>query len=785
MPQSVTIPRALEVAAAHYEAGRLARAEQIYRQILAQNPNTPDALHALGVIALRSGKPEIALQLIQRAVTLRPDAVDYQSTLAVALESLGRLHDAIACAHRVVAANPSHAIAWTNLGNWLRQIGQIDQAVAASRRAIELDPKIPEAHNHLALGLRAQNQFDAAIESYHAALKLRPDFPQALSNLACLHLDRAEFSQALPLIRRAVELDPSLAAAHSNFAYALQHTGDLDGSIAEYRRAAALDPRDPAIHSSLGAALLNRGWVDESIAACNQALAIRPDYAEGMCNLANALEFKGDVLPALALYQKAAALLPDNALIQTNLGATLLEAGHIDDAVAACRRATQTDPNDDLAWRNLGSAMQYHADCPAAIDCYDRALRINPDAATASNRLMALHYLPHISPEKIFAEHRQWAAQYAAAPPARHANDLTPDRPLKIGYVSPDLHRHSVGYFLLPVLRDHDRSKFHITCYSAARRHDPMTAELRGAADHWVNILPMNDAEADAQIRRDQIDILVDLAGHTAFNRLPLFARKPAPVQATWLGYPDTTALPSMDWRITDELSDPPGAEQFHTERLMRLPIAWCFQPNQNSAAAPPSSRRNIVFGTFNHTPKLNAPLLALWSKILAQVPDSRLLLKDRSTGSAIFRAWVIDTLGVPADRVIFVPRQADRADHLRSYEQIDVALDTYPYHGTTTTCEALWMGVPVVTLAGQTHASRVGVSLLTAVGLQDLIAQDEPDYINIAVALAADANRLAELHSTLPSRMQSSPLCDASAFTRHLESAFRQMWRQYTRRQD
>ncbi|HTW93385.1 MAG TPA: tetratricopeptide repeat protein [Tepidisphaeraceae bacterium] len=784
MPQPLTISQALQTAAALYQAGRLADAEQVYRQILGQNPDTPDALHALGAIALQCGKANASLQLIQRALAIRPNCVDYHATHAVVLESLGRRDEAIACARRVVANNPAHAATWTNLGNWLREAGQIDGAVAASHRAIALDPRIPEAHNHLGLALAAQNKFDAATESYRNALGLRPDFPEALNNLARVHLDRRQFADAFPLIRRALELRPNLAAAHSNFGYACHQTGDVDASIDAYRQAAAIDPRSAEIHASLGAALLSRGFVNESIAACKKAVELRPDYAEGFCNLANALEFKGEILQALPFYQKAASLRPDSALIMTNLGATLLETGAIDDAVAACRRATQLDPNDDLTWRNLGSALQYHADCLGAVECYDRALALHPDPATASNRLLALHYLPGTSREKIFVEHRQWAAQHAAATPhAPHDNDPSPERPLKIGYLSPDLRRHPVGFFLLPILRAHDRAQFHITCYSASLREDDFTRQLRGAADQWVNIVSQTDAEADRQIRHDRIDILIDLSGHTGHNRLAVFARKPAPVQATWLGYPDTTALPAMDWRITDGLADPPGAEQFHTERLMRLPIAWCFQPHQDSDPAPPRSRRHIIFGTFNHVPKLNAPLLSLWSRIIREVPDSRLLLKNRSATSPIFQTWVLDTLGISGDRVIFMPRQVDRADHLHSYEQLDIALDTFPYHGTTTTCEALWMGVPVITLAGHTHASRVGVSLLTSIGAGDLIAEDEEAYVKIAVALAADAHRLSELGSTLRSRMQASPLTNAPAFTTHLESAYRQMWRRYTRR--
>ena len=323
-------------------------------------------------------------------------------------------------------------------------------------------------------------------------------------------------------------------------------------------------------------------------------------------------------------------------------------------------------------------------------------------------------------------------------------------------------------------------------CYANLPRPDPVTARLQRLVPHWRDIYKAPDAQVADRIRQDGIDILVDLAGHTAHNRLLLFARKPAPVQATWLGYPDTTGLKAMDHRLTDAHADPPGTtEHLHTEQLIRLPdCAWCFRPSEHAppVSEPPMPRAgHITFGCFNALPKINAPLLRLWSEILLGVPGSRLLLKNAAVRDPSVQQrmrTVLEEAGVAPGRIELAGHIPEPAGHLASYGRVDIALDTFPYHGTTTTCEALWMGVPVVTLAGKTHASRVGVSLLANVGLPDLVARDPGEYVRIAAALGTDAHRLAEFRASLRERMAASPLMDATRFARNVEQAYREMWR-------
>jgi protein O-GlcNAc transferase len=384
-------------------------------------------------------------------------------------------------------------------------------------------------------------------------------------------------------------------------------------------------------------------------------------------------------------------------------------------------------------------------------------------------------------------ESQNWHRQHAeplAQLIAPHANDPNPDRRLRIGYISPDFRDHPVGRFMLPLLKSHDHREFEIFCYGDGAAPDEMTAKLQTCADIWRHTAGQTHADL---IRQDRIDILVDLAGHTLNNRLLVFAQKPSPVQITYLGYPGTTGLAAMDYRLTDVNADPPGeTESFCTEELIRLPrTAWCFSAlDENPAIADPPAVRagHVTFGSFNNLAKLNPPLLQLWAKILQSIPNSRLLLKAKALNSKSVQDRLREsasTAGIPADRLDLCGWLSP-VDHLARYSRIDIALDTYPYHGTTTTCEALWMGVPVITLAGSVHLSRVGVSLLSNAGLPELIAQSPEDYVSIATELAGDLPRLADLRRTLRQRMETSPLMDAAQFARDVESAYRAVWRRW-----
>jgi len=385
------------------------------------------------------------------------------------------------------------------------------------------------------------------------------------------------------------------------------------------------------------------------------------------------------------------------------------------------------------------------------------------------------------------AAHRDWAMAHASSlhPFTFHDNNRDPARPLRVGFVSPDLRHHPVARFLLALLRHHDKSNCEIYCYADPTKPDETTATLRQFADHWRNTLGRSDDQLAEQIRDDRIDILIDLAGHTSRTRLLMFARKPAPIQATYLGYPNTTGLKAIDWRITDAIADPPGqTESLHTEHLMRLPTAWCFEPPTDApsvASLPALANKHITFGSFSNFAKVSETTLRLWSKVMSSTPNSRLIIKSIGLDEPQTQQRIHHRLreaGIDHARVDLLGRVESFSAHLRRYERIDIALDTFPYHGTTTTCEAMWMGVPVVTLAGTVHVSRVGVSLLTAAGFAEWIAQSTEQYAPIAHDLAGNLQKLTQLRSSLRQRLSASALCDGTTFARNFESAMRQMWK-------
>jgi protein O-GlcNAc transferase len=452
----------------------------------------------------------------------------------------------------------------------------------------------------------------------------------------------------------------------------------------------------------------------------------------------------------------------------------------LEEAITSHRRAISLDADDAEAHSNLGKSFKELRRSEEAMAAYRQALALRPDlSGVHSNLLLAMHH-QHLDDHAIAEEHFRWQRQHAGPssngiePPSQ---DERAGRRLRIGYVSPDFREHSVTRFLLPLIANHDRKKFEIFAYAEVPAPDEITVRLQSHTDGWRDTVGLGDAEVAELIRKDGIDILVDLAGHTAGNRLLVFARRPAPVQVTWLGYPGTTGLDAMSHRLTDAHADPPGmTEDLHSESLVRLPhSAWCFAAI-DSPAVGPRPRRGVVFGCFNNFAKITETMLRLWAQVLAVVPDSSLLLKSSAFAENVTCERIRSLFqrhGITPERILLRDRTRSQAEHLTLYHEMDIALDTFPYHGTTTTCEAMWMGVPVVTLEGASHRSRVGVSLLSNVGLPQLIANSPEEYVRIASSLARDIPKLEAMQRTLRERMLGSPLMDASRFTRDIENAY------------
>jgi protein O-GlcNAc transferase len=624
---------------------------------------------------------------------------------------------------------------------------------------------------------------------YRQILAQQPKHADAMHYLGIIAHQVGRNDIAVDLIGRAIAVRPNYAEAHCNLGLALSGQGRLDEAIAAYRQAIALKPNDAEAHNNLGAALNGKRRLDEAIAACRQAIALRPKYAEAYSNLGNALVAKGERDEAIAAWRQAIAIRPEYAEAYSNLGNALVSKGEHDEAIAAWRQAVALNPNVPPAHNNLGNALKDQGQIDEAIAAYRQAIALKPnDAEAHSNLLLTLHYHPAYDAQAIAEEHRRWNLQHAQ--PLKeliqpHTNDHDPDRRLRIGYVSADFGEHPVGRFLLPLLEHHDHQQFEVFCYSNASRIDGITTKLRSCADHWREIPGLSDEQAAGKIRADGIDILIDLSGHTAHNRLLVFARKPAPIQVSYLGYPGPTGLSVIDYRLSDSFADPSDLpDYFHAEALHRLPHTnWCFAVSEESPpveASPAIRQGHVTFGSFNNFAKVTETMLQVWGRILREVPGSRLLLKAAALAAPSVQQRVrrdFAALGIDAGRLSLRSREPDHATHLALYNQIDIALDTFPYHGTTTTCDALWMGVPVITLAGQTHVSRVGLSLLSNIGLPELIAFTQDQYVQIAVGLAKDQDRMDALRRGMRARMLTSPLMDAPGFARDVEAAYRQMW--------
>ncbi|WP_246044568.1 O-linked N-acetylglucosamine transferase, SPINDLY family protein [Geomonas ferrireducens] len=593
--------------------------------------------------------------------------------------------------------------------------------------------------------------------------------------------------------RAALRLHPDLTPAHYNLGCTLELISGAADALPHFERAAALEPEWSDAHGKYGLALARVGRMAEAACALQKACDLAPERADYRNNLGLALNALGRGEEAHAAFREAIRLDPLDPAPRSNIAVLLERFGHVAAAIGSCLEALRLRPDFAEAHHNLGTALKAQGRHAEAIAQHREALRLSPGYQDAlSSLLFTLLYPAQIPEKEVFAEHAAFGAAHRFPPPV-HGNTPSTERVLKLGYVSADFREHAVARFIEPVLKNHDRARFQVFCYSNVTAPDDRSARIAALCDRFVNIAGLSDAQVAKILSRDGIDILIDLSGHSAGNRLSLFARKPAPVQMTWIGYPFSTGLAAIDYRITDAVCDPPGTtERFHTEELIRLPGPFsCFAPPEEApevAELPALATRRITFGSFNNPAKITPETVALWSEVLRAVPGSRMLLKGYSlacpeTAKGFEEAFAAH--GIERERLTLTGNTPSYRDHLALYGEVDIALDTFPYNGTTTTCEALWMGVPVVTLTGASHRARVGASLLCAVGLSELAAGDSGGFVATARALAGDPERLAALRRTLRPTMDAAPLTDGAGFTRSFEDALAGAWERWCHRQE
>ena len=702
-----------------HQSGHIREAINLYEKLLQQQKNNSELLYLLGSANLQIGQHKRAIERFQRSLVLNPKSAPAHNNLGVALKHLRRLGEALASFNNAISLAPDFADAFYNRANTFHACERLDDALASFDQAIALKPGAAETHNNRGDALKGLKRLDEALASYGRAIALKPDYAEAHNNLGEALKNLGRPSEAEASYREAIALRPDLAAGHINLAATLIALGRVSEAEASCRQAIALEPDFAEAHNNLGANLIALGRVSEAEASCRQAIALKPDYSEA----------------------------------HNNLGIALKDGGYPSEAEASFRQALALKPGDTEAHSNLLFCMNY-ADNPSVMAAVKEALIYGENVSRkASNKFTSW-----------------WCSQ-------------SPDK-LKLGFVSGDLLNHPVGYFLEGLLSHIDQSRFELIAYTSTPTEDELTARIKTHFKLWRPLFGKSDEAAAKLIHNDGVHILIDLAGHTGHNQLPVFAHKPAPVQLTWLGYCGTTGVQEIDYLLGDAYATPVSEDNQFIESIWRMPESYiCLTPPSKEVKidTPPFQLNGYVtFGSFNNLPKVTDAVVALWARILSAVEHSRLLLKakqfnDQRTVHATLARFL--KCGITADRLVIEGTKPTYIDHLEAYNRVDIALDTFPYNGVTTSAEAMWMGVPVITKRGDRFIAHNGETIAINSGQSGWIAQDENDYVLKAKLFASDLNALAKTRSCLRAQVLASPLFDSKRFARHFEDAMTKMW--------
>ncbi|CAN5525121.1 tetratricopeptide repeat protein [soil metagenome] len=769
------------------DEGRLEEALACYRKAVLLDPSSASSWVNLGFVFKELGRNPEAQEALNRAVALDATQFDAHYMLGLLSREQHDLPAAVTHLTRALGLQPASSMVRTELCMTAFQDGQLDLASHTVNEGIRLAPTSADFHYLAGNLLSHERRHDEAIACFERALALQPAHASALHNLgqamkACGRLDGAVAS-----FRKAISLNAAYGQAHASLAAALTGIGLLDEAIASCRTALAIDPEDVDALNNLGNALQSKGMLPEAIETYGQALALRPSHVDALSNMGLALHAQGRYGEARDHFRRALAIAPDNALTHNNLGNTLQKLNRLDEAIESYQRALARDRGLAEAHSNIAGARHTQGEHALAIASWREALRIKPDFLDAwSNMLYALNFLPGCTPAQYLKEARRFgdaAAANASPWGSWPASAAGAERPLRVGFVSGDLRAHPVGLFLESIIAHLDYSRIELVAYSNFPLEDRLTARIKPAFASWHSIVGLSDEVTATLIRNDAIDVLIDLSGHTAHNRLPLFAWKAAPVQVSWLGYFSSTGVPGMDYLLADEVGVPQSCLTQFTEAIWYLPdTRLCFTAPAFDdivpGPLPALSSGRVTFGCFQNMIKLNDEVLDLWGRLFQAMPDALLRLQSKQMSEPALREQLLVRLeGVGIDRgKVTLIGPIDRREFLRAHREVDIMLDTFPGTGGTTTCEALWMGVPTMTLAGVTLLARQGASLLSCCGLAGWVAQSPAEFVERLAVHCSDLDALATLRSGIRAQALASPLFDAPLFASRFQLALEQM---------
>jgi protein O-GlcNAc transferase len=792
-PQKSPSSRDINALIAVYAAGHLDEAAMQALEMIRAFPMHGCGWKTLGVVYQHKGRYADALLLMQKAAELLPNDAEAHNNLGIILQGLGRISEAEASYRRSLRLAPGYAQAHGNLGSALKEAGRLNEAEASCRSAVQLNPNYVKAYNNLGVILHELKRLDDAEAAYRHALQINPDYDDAHNNLGITLKAQGRTEEAKSSYQRALEINPNSPEALANLGIIDLEAGRLIEAEARCRRALELAPTYVEALNTLGLVLTQLGRPNEAARTFEKALHIKPDYALAHNSLAGVRFMLGQREEAIAGYQKALQIAPSLTAAHMKLGLALNEMGRLADAEESCRRALELVPTSGEAYFSLGSVLVSAQRLDEAADCFRRALALAPGLVGAYEGLLFIHnYMADVTPEYSLEQARDYGHFLASEAKQKYAEWPCEKRPerLRIGFVSGDFRNHPVGYFIESMTANLRKGTIDLVAYPTNSKADGLTNRIKPAFSQWSPIYWFRNEDAARLIHDDHIHILVDLAGHTSQNRLPVFAWKPAPIQVSWLGYFATTGVQEIDYLLGDPYVTPDTEAHHFIERIWRMPETYlCFTPPDvelQVAPLPALATGRVTFGCFNNLSKLNDVVVDVWARILAEMPKASLFLKTRQLNDTMLRESMLRRFanhGIAAERLV-LEGGSPRTELLAAYNRVDIALDPFPYPGGTTSVEGLWMGVPVITKRGDRFLSHVGETIAHNAGLTDWIANDADDYVTKAVRFGSDIESLAKLRSGLRQRVLASPLFDAERFARNFEQAMWGMWQRWQEKQ-